>query len=275
MYILSTALYPNCGIICKDNTLDRFTNAQAFSKLKQWNLPLYLAVGSVKPEIHCDAKIYARDAVDVYIKGVKDRGGQVKGMTMDWPLASGSEACGQTMEQTANYVIEYTKTVYDGYATHHPGQKLELGTWEGTPTFSADQLITWLNLLASKGYKPHHFIADFDHERFKREGKLPLMRSYLLKLQNYCRSNGILFGVAIWGNDLKSPTAYYAQARKYAQEVKFATGGPDFIQIISWEYWVQKQNVGNVFPHNLPETDSLSHLHFFNELFNYFKVPTL
>jgi len=248
---------------------------QAFQKLKQWDIPLYLAVGSVKPEIHCDAKIYARDAVDLYIKGIKDNGGLVKGLTMDWPLSAGSETCGQTMEETANHVVNYVKTVTDGYALHHPGQKIDIGTWEGTPTFTADQLITWMNLLISKGYKPHHFIADFDHERFRREGKLPLMRSYLLKLQNYCRANGILYGVAIWGNDLRSPTTYYAQARKYAQEVKRATGGPDFIQVISWEYWVQKQNAGDVFPYNLPETDPLSHTHFFSEMLQYFKVPTL
>jgi hypothetical protein len=263
-------MYPNCGAICKNNTWDRFVAAQAFQKIKSWNIPLFIGVNAVKPGPHCDAKIYANDGVNIILKNIKDQGGQVNGFTMDWPLASGVFDCHQKYEETADHVVNYVNTVRAGYASLHPGSKLEMGLWEGSPTFTADQLIKWLDLLQARGFKPDHYIVDFDHALYRRQGRIPEMQDTAKKLKDYCRQKGILFGVALWGNDLKNPTAYYAQVRQYSQEIREGIGAPDFIQAISWEYWVQKQNIGNVFPSNLPETDSLSHLSFFMEMRKYF-----
>lgn len=242
-----------------DNTYENFVRADAFQKLSDWNIDLDVAVGSVKPDIHCDAKTYARDHSKLFER-VKQQGGKIHSFTMDWPRASGKLDCRQSVDQTAEYVADYVRTVRAAYDDAHPGEKLEIGLWEGYPTFEPRELIQWLDTMTRHGYTPDYLTVDIDrdhHKRLKRSDAQ--MRTVLRTIKAACEERGIRFGVAMWSNKMKTTRTYQADIVAWTKLVNSAVGTPDIVQMISWEYWVQYQNEGRVRPYNLPEEDVYSH----------------
>ncbi|MGE3974963.1 MAG: hypothetical protein AB7F59_10605 [Bdellovibrionales bacterium] len=245
--------------ICKNNGLQRIAASGALSKLQDWGIELDIGVGSVKPEIHCDAKLYAQAHSD-YIGRVKRMGGKIKSFTMDWPRGSGKLDCKQTVTETAGHVANYVRTVRQTYSRIYPGEQVEIGLWEGYPTFEPTELIGWLDAMIRTGFKPDYLVVDIDrdhHKRLKRSDAQ--MRTVLKTLQNACTARGIRFGVALWSNKMQTVQTYRNDVISWMNLVKSGVGTPDIIQLISWEYWVQFQNEGRVRPYNTPERDAFSH----------------
>ena len=244
------------------NTLDRFRDVHAFEKLKAWGIELAMETGSVKPGIHCDAKLNAISH-SKHFKEVKVLGGKISMVTMDWPRASGKNDCHQTVDETAEYVAQYANVLSSVFENQHPGEKLKIGLYEGYPLLSIAELKIWLDTMMKHGYKPGHFILDLDRISHDSHHQWDFfdnaMKKLLKELKAYCQQRGILFGVAYWSNRLGSPKQYHDDVIKWVKRVHKGIGQPDINEFVSWEYWVQFGNQGIVFPQNMPESWIYSH----------------
>jgi Big-like domain-containing protein len=233
------------------NTEPNLAAVGAFSKLNQWGLDIGVEAGAVKPGA-CTADD-ATPTAQSAIQSVQSNGGVMSYLAMDEPYFGGVVlgTCGwdQTVAETVRFI----------QLMHAFSPTLQIGDIEPYPEFSEAQLETWITTLEADGVTLPFFHLDVD--RLALGSVDP--SSDLTKLQAFCQSQGIAFGVIFNATIAVSSTQmsdqdYYDQTMQWVQTVKSAMGRP---QHSIFQSWVLNGDGLKDVPINLPESDPTIYSH--------------
>jgi hypothetical protein len=229
----SAVLFDQPCPICSDNSIVTLGGADAFSQLKEWDIPIAVEVGAIY-EDGCDgAANFARDA-GVVIANVAAHGGSVRLLTMDEPLINGGPkdhplACNYTPAEAAVETAAFVRAV----SAAHP--EILVGLVEPYPYFSIAELQDWIIELQGQGVTLPFFHLDVDAERVRVEGQR--VGADLRALREFCQARDIAFGVIFTSNwtQADSNRAYYRSTLDWLGTVKRAIGRPQHVKFESWQ----------------------------------------
>lgn len=243
-------------VIVGPNTYDALVRANAFRKLRAWGKKLSIGVGAVK-EFYCTADASGmNEAIANTLKAVDAvtaAGGIVHYLSMDEPWVSGraSPACGgPALEPTGDRVALYMRSVNRVYPA------VRIGLIEAYPYGSAEAIESMLELLRQRGVPPAFLHVDIDWPLLKPGEFSRDMR----RLQVFCRSRGIPFGIIITGFNGDADALFargaYGMARDIAETFRRWADMPDHLMFDSW---VESRTGLRISPSNLPETSLYTH----------------
>ncbi|MCC6277177.1 MAG: hypothetical protein IT289_04600, partial [Oligoflexia bacterium] len=220
-----------------ETRLSELSNTAAFSKLKSWRIRTAIEHGAIK-DWDCGGLTSSQLTIN-NIDKVTSRGGDVHYISMDEPALGGRAFCNQTMNATAQLTAQYMTQV----KAARP--QVKIGDIEPYPSFSVNQLITWVDLLISYNQKPDFLNLDVDRNHAQQIGA-PVAAD-LSRLRTAMNARGIKFGVIIWSHITSSEQGFYNDALSWANQVRAALGSLDHLITQSWS--------ANAVPLNLPEND--------------------
>ena len=217
---------------------------ELLGKFRKMNLPLQLEVGAVKPWGKTGAEAFARQ------KPQWDRflrlGALIDGIVMDEPFVCCTfhikDDLGgvDPLEYAATETAEFIALVRE----HYP--EWSIGSIEGFPSLSADQLIKWIDLLEAKlkakGVRGMDlFRIDTDWMHFVHDTKLGSWRE-MKRVEDHCRRKGIPFSVIYWAanypsmlnQNLADDLTWYAGVLQMGFDYAAVGGKPDQIVVQSW-----------------------------------------
>jgi hypothetical protein len=226
---------------CGPNTLANLAAVRAFTKLRLWHIQTAVSVNAIKPG-DCAAEAALSEA-DRVVANIAAAGGRVSYLDMDEPLLSGLE-CGQPLEETVDHAARFMATLQRAYP------EVWVGDTEPYPHFRAATLEAWLDGLISGGQRPAFFHLDVDRRRAQRLGVD--VGGDLLRLDTFCQTHGIPFGIIIWSDEGGTDEAYYRDALQWVETVRGAMGQPE--QLL-FQSWVISPDGQLRVPTNLPDND--------------------
>jgi hypothetical protein len=233
----------NCG----PNLLPALLQAQAFHRLREWDIEVAVETGSIK-QSGCAGEFMA-DSARQALDNVSAGGGEVRYLIMDEPLL-GSADCQLTTAESARQVAAFTRALRES----HPG--VAVGLVEPFPLFSVPRLVDWLERLDGEGARPAFFHLDVDRRHAKRD-RVDVATALRL-LEGYCRLRGIPFGVIFWGHEAASDRAYYDDTLAWVRTVHRAIGWPQHSVFQSWAF---SADGSQTVPANVPESDPAAFSH--------------
>jgi hypothetical protein len=241
--------------LCGPNTLEAFQNARAVNLLNQHGIKIAMEADSLKPH-NCNHIESAIDGASQAISGIRSMGGELSYLTMDEPFTSGlpnqNGAVFDTCNFSLNQVTEKVKSFVLGVRGISP--ITQVGLIEAYPYNSADQIESYLDALEAAGVKMPFLHLDFDPNYSGLE-----FQNDLSKLRNYCRANGIAFGVIIVGGDGMSNESASAGAMLQARRIDetIGLGNQDHLLLQSWlDYPPTRGRIDQrLYPDNLPESN--------------------
>jgi hypothetical protein len=250
--------------ICGDNTLRTFVDTQAFQKLTEWDIAIGVDVGAVK-EWGCTGTEEFRVAKET-ISNIRANGGSVAFLVMDEPFMggewapNGSQACGHTMEESAEVTSRFMKQVKTAYPN------IIVGDTEPYPYFSVPELEQWIEALEERGATPAFFHLDVDMVQARVDRRDVV--ADLQTLSQFFKEHRIPFGVIFTSNsnwNANSNRAYFDSTMEWIRTVNDAIGRPQHVIFNSW--LGPAPNGVHKLPINLPENDpsEYSHTRLINE----------
>ena len=220
------------------------TLTELFRKFREMNLPLQLEVGTVKPWGKTGAEVFAIQ------KPMWERflrcGAWIDSIALDEPLVcctfvlvedlNGVEPLEYAARETAEFIALVRRDYPDW----------QIGSIEGFPSLSAEQLIKWIDLLetklAAKGVRGIDFFRiDTDWMHFVHDTKKGSWRD-MKQVEDHCRRKGIPFSVIYWAanypamlrQDLADDLTWYVGVLQMGYAYAAVGGKPDQIVVQSW-----------------------------------------
>jgi hypothetical protein len=241
---------------CGPNRLSGLRRVGAFDRLREWRIDVAIEMAAIK-SWDCRGELalpLARQA----IQAVRASNGDVRHVALDEPLLGASEcglADGEALRRTAAFL----------QAVRAGNPDLDVGDIEPYPAFSAERLVAWLRGLRDAGEAPAFFHLDVDRaaaSRFQSD-----VVADMKTLRSACASDGIAFGVILWGDDASSDQAYAESVLGWTRTVADTFGG--FPEHTLFQSWVTSADGAQRAPLNLPEGDpaAYSHTRLINEGF--------
>ncbi len=202
-------------------------NADAFRLLHSWGIGLALAAPALK-EWDCIGD-RALSGTLVYLKRIREYGGQVRSLALDEPLGAGLYYCKNSLEQTVRKTARY----FERMRTAEP--HILIGDVEPYPHFSVSKLIQWIHMLLEAGARPDFFHLDVNVRALNVRPDVDAATD-MRTLKSFLGRQGIPFGIIIWSgqNPESSDRDYYMHALRWARIVHSAIGAPDHLIIQSW-----------------------------------------
>lgn len=239
---------PSCG----PNTYENFVAHGVFDRMNEWNIEVALEVGSVKPG-DCAAELNTNFAKQILGK-IRNAGSRLKYISIDEPFVAGTTMCnGLSPEQIADSTASFIQRTLEN-ARQLDQDGLSIGLIESYPTFSADKIAWFLQLLHERGATPSHLNLDFDLWAVRGKGiSQSEMTADLRKIQTKCRELGIPFGLIYWGHDGDSPSIFSKDVLDLVTVINRVFGSPDRVVVQSW---AQTKGGENLNPPNLSESTS-------------------
>ncbi len=236
-------LLPTCPT-CGNNTVGNLEAVGAFRALSGWGIEYGMEAGVVKPnDCQANAAIASAQLVLSSVPGISF-------ISMDEPFSGAKDpsCAGQAPGATADSVARYMGEIGAAHG-------VKVGLIESYPSFSAADLLSFLNLLASRSSFPAFFHLDFDFwlARNRKMSDKQVVKD-IQSLQQACRSAGVPFGIILWGHDGDN-------AGKFSQDLlalysKIKQVNPD---VLIFQSWATTSNGGqNINPPNLPESNPQS-----------------
>lgn len=209
------------------NTIAELKQVHAFELLKSWGIDIALEAPAIK-EWNCNGDTAANLTLQV-IGFAHAAGGEVKYVTMDEPLLSGTGACRQTIVETAEKTSVYIKKLTGA------DPSLRVGDVEPYPIRSVTQLEQWILALSDQGTKPAHFHLDVDTNFLKTHPQLDASADFQ-SLKRFLQGRGIPFGIIFWSGHDPEPSdrTYFDHAMGWVKQVHAAIGAPDNAIFESW-----------------------------------------
>ncbi|HEX4924045.1 MAG TPA: hypothetical protein VFV50_08160 [Bdellovibrionales bacterium] len=241
---------PTCG----PNTFSALVASGAFERLREWNIALAIEFGAVKPG-DCEAE-GNEQSMRALLQRVAGVGSRVRYLSLDEPFTAGYHMCGglkaeAIADSTARFM---RRTSENARALGHEG--FEIGLIEAYPSFSADELNWFLQLLYERGTKPSHVHVDFDFWAARNKGiGQAQIAADLKKIQAKARELGIPMGVLYWGHDGDNASAFAGDLLELVSLVNKTLGAPDRAVVQSWSQTKSGQNLN---PPVLTETNPVS-----------------
>ena len=254
--------FPVLCPFCGRNTLSNFLTVVpggAFRWLTEHGIKIAIETGSVKP-YDCE-----RENVDEIVQtkraigNVQSSGGIVNYIAMDEPFATGqpvnqpwgdkSLSCNLTVQENAKRV----KTYIDEVTAEYPG--VQIGDIEPYPYFSAQQIQQFIQAMLDNGTRLAFFHLDYDPNS-NEDNQVEDIRA----LRNFCRQNGIPFGIIIIGANGSSNETAASGFLLHASRVQEIIGIHDqeHIHLETWaDSFILPSTDANtkLYPDNLPESD--------------------
>lgn len=217
----------------KLNTYFDLVKADAFRKLKAWNLSVAIEAPAIK-EWDCSGNAPVKVTLE-YVRNVRSAGGAVDFIAMDEPLVSGSRSCHLSLDQIAATTAKYVRTTSTDPSLATADQNIKFGDIEPYPSFSIDQLQQWINSLQLNGLNLDFFHLDVDVNDVELRPQLD-MAADLSLLKTFLQSKHIPFGVIFWsGRDPESSDqAYYDHVIDFVRRVHRAIDSSDELIFQSW-----------------------------------------
>jgi hypothetical protein len=233
-YQQHTDLRPNP--IVGPNTYDALVRAGAFRTLtRTWGKKIALEVGAVK-EFYCTPDGHgmqeAIDATLASVQAVERGGGLVSYLAMDEPFLAGlSPRCGgPSLVPTADRLALYMTGVRRVYP------RVQIGLIEAYPSFTPGDFAEMIQLMRERGVPPAFLHADIDLHAMQ-SGRDDFSRD-VTALSALSASQGIAFGIIIWGGNGNADALFAADAMKLEEAVEsvFSTWDavPPHVIIQSW-----------------------------------------
>jgi hypothetical protein len=238
---------PTCG----GNTLAGLLAARAggpFSWLSAQGIQIGLEAGAVK-EHTCDGRELGRVVLED-MEPVYATGSQVSFIAMDEPFTAALPAletsslarCEFSIDRTVIEVKAFTDTVHARYPA------IRIGLIEAYPSFSMDDIITFIGALENAGVHLPFFRLDFDMRH--RRNTDSNASADLKKLRGVLAGRNIDFELIVTGYDGKSDAGAVASAMALAHEVHAAVGRP---HAVAFQDWSADRFGGGSTAVNLPE----------------------
>ena len=218
--------------------------SELLHKFREMNLPLQLEVGAVKPWGKTGTEAFARQ------KSMWERflrcGALIDSIALDEPLV----CCSFVIKDDLNGVdpLEYAATETAEFITlvRKDYPDWQIGSIEGFPSLSADQLIQWINLLETKlkakGVRGLDFFRiDTDWMHFVQDTKKGSWRD-MKRVEDHCRRKGIPFSAIYWAanyslmskKDLADDQTWYVGVLQMGYAYAAVGGKPDQVVVQSW-----------------------------------------
>lgn len=268
-----------------------------FKWLNDQGIEINIEVGAVKTWSCDDIGRAIRPTLKI-LDTVTEYGGAVSYITIDESFAGGMpkhrdwglDTCDFTEEQVADQLKIFVDAIHKEYPD------VQIGFWEPwpyvseAPNYNTKEIQRLLLLLKSKGVPVPFFSLDFNHlDAWQLELDV---NKELRDLRDFCRNNGISFGINIIGDDGTSNESYaYGSdpppvdgcgkqrtpaigAIPLAVELKAAVGMPDRLIFESWTDFPPSCPVDRrLYPDNLPEWNPISHTGLILNIAEYFRIP--
>ena len=223
---------------------DDDTLTELLGKFRKMNLPLQLEVGAVKPWGKTGAETFAKQ------KPMWERflrcGALIDSIALDEPFVCCAffitdELGGiDPLEYAAAETVEFIAWVRKDY----PDWKI--GSIEGFPSLSTEQLIQWIDLLEeklkAKGVRGLDFFRiDTDWMHFVHDTKKGSWGD-MKRVEDHCRRKGIPFSVIYWAanypamlkQNLADDLTWYVGVLQMGYAYAAVGGKPDQIVVQSW-----------------------------------------
>lgn len=237
------------------NTYEALARAGAFRTLKQWGMRIALEAGAVK-DFYCTADASGMNAAIgntlASLRAVDAAGGTVAYVAMDEPFVAGrASVCGgPALEPTADRVAQYVAAVRTAFPS------VRIGLIEAYPFSGAAAIESIVALLDARAARPAFLHMDVD---WHFSGGAAFERD-MVRLQAFCASREIPFGVIIWGYDGNADALYAADAYGITELIAgtFKTWArmPDHLIFQSWATSATGLSIA---PSNLPEDRPFTH----------------
>lgn len=236
--VASSAPCPQCG----PNRLENFSEAGAFTRLREWGLPVDIEVPAIKPG-DCAAASNTMLTLDA-IRSLRVRGVPPRHVSMDEPLFA-AISCGLPDE------IAVARTAAFVARVRSEPESPAIGDVEPYPALTEERTIAWLDALGQVGAKPAFFHLDVDRAQAAhlKIDVAAALRTYQAALA----SRRIPFGVIFWGDDGTSDAAYAANVLSWTSQVANALGGAP--PHVLFQSWAMSPDGTQHVPTNLPDDD--------------------
>ncbi len=266
--------------VCGQNILPNLINAQAFSKLSQWNKKIAVEVFAVKhfscanPSPYLTGPELNANSAQVAINSIQNNGGTVEYLIMDEPLIGGwqtinGQTCGYTIQQTAQDVAQYINLV------HAQFPNIKIGTVEAYPdpamqtypqaynpsvgTTSVTRIQNYILELEQQGVQLPFFHLDVNSQAIQVYGAN--FNADLIALKNFFanRPYQIDFGVIFNENinyQAQTNQQYYTATLSFLNNVNSIIG---VTQDEIFQSWHDYNDPLKQLPSNLPETTAYVH----------------
>ena len=217
---------------------------ELLSKFREMNLPLQLEVGAVKPWGRTGAEAFAKQ------KPMWERflrcGAMIDSIALDEPLVCCKFVIKDELNGTdpMEYAVTETAEFIALVRRDYPNWKI--GSIEGFPSLSADQLIQWIDsleaALEAKGIHGLDFFRiDTDWMHFVHDTKKGSWHD-MRRIEEHCRRKGISFSVIYWAanypamlkRDLADDRTWYVGVLRMGFDYAAVGGMPDQIVVQSW-----------------------------------------
>jgi len=238
---------PECG----PNVLLNLLGVYAFHRLHYWRMGIAVEAGALK-EFDCEGATTA-EAARLAIGNVRGGGATVRYLSMDNPMVA-IDTCGLDLGEAAARTARFAKRMRTAYP------ELAVGESEPYPAFGVDTIERWIGALRANGYVPAFLHLDVDrrHAAAIRADLATDLRA----MRSACESQGIPFGVILWGETSESDQAYYDSVRAWASTVDAAVGQPSHT---IFQSWAMTADGAFTVPRNLPETEAYTHTRLIND----------
>ena len=217
---------------------------ELLGKFREMNLPLQLEVGAVKEWGKTGAEAFEKQ------KPMWERflrcGALIDGIVLDEPLVCCMFSINDQLEgiDPMEYAASETAAFIALVRKDYPNWTI--GSIEGFPSLSADQLIQWIDLLETKlkakGVRGIDFFRiDTDWMHFVHDTKKGSWRE-MKRVEDHCRQKGIPLSVIYWAanypamlqRNLADDLTWYVGVLRMGFDYAAVGGKPDQIVVQSW-----------------------------------------
>ena len=223
---------------------DDDTLTELLGKFRRMNLPLQLEVGAVKPWGKTGAEVFTAQ------KPMWERflrcGALIDSIVLDEPFVCCMFSIKDDLEGVDPLVYAATETAAFIALVRKDYPNWKIGSIEGFPSLSADQLIQWIDLLEvklkAKGVRGLDFFRiDTDWMHFVHDTKKGSWGD-MKRIEDHCRRKGIPFSVIYWAanypamlkQDLADDRTWYVGVLQMSYAYAAVGGKPDQIVVQSW-----------------------------------------
>jgi hypothetical protein len=273
--------------LCESNTFQNLSTVGAFQWIQNQGMTVSFEAGAVK-EFEClPNEPRAINTTAMALEGISNLrsvGVRTAYVSMDEPLAGAfiwKDRCFPGLYQKKrkiadksaddpeyvdvvnhwNIAIDKTASATADFIRAVNATGTAAGLVEPYPAFTADEIMQFIDVVRSKGVTMPFLRVDYDYYAIRDNHSDP---NDLVKLEKFCHSRGMKFGIIVFGGDGTSNESYVADASTMMAGVAAYVPNADQILFESWAVAGNDPSAytgRRLYPYNLPEKEpSLTYL---------------